>query len=70
MKYKTCGKQLDLKFDLKEFPMTSGGYWSAKRYLENNNLMKEFNKELSTDGYSLVYFANQKLKEIDDEKYR
>ncbi len=57
MKYNTCDKQLDLK----EFPMTGDGYLLAKKYLEDNNLMDEFNKELSTDGYSLVYFANQKM---------
>ena len=41
-----------------EFDLTPEGYQKAKKWLEENNLLCELEKELSTDGYTLVNLAN------------
>ena len=40
-----------------EFDLTPEGYQKAKKWLEENNLLCELEKELSTDGYTLVNLA-------------
>lgn len=46
------------------FPMTSDGYIAAKKYLKEMGRYGEFLVNLtSTDGYSLVAFANSVYRE-------
>ena len=41
------------------FAMTGEGYIKAKQYLKDIGKLEEFeNNKTSTDGYSLVYYAN------------
>lgn len=45
-----------------EFPYTPEGYKQAREWLKDNNKEHLIERELSTDGYSIVSLANH-LKE-------
>lgn len=52
----------------KSFEMTSDGYIKAKEYLKEVGKLKEFeNNKTYTDGYSLVYYANDVAKRLSEE---
>lgn len=53
----------------KSFDMTSDGYSKAKRYLIEIDKLKEFeSNNTSTDGYSLVHYANDVAKRLSEEQ--
>lgn len=53
----------------KSFEMISDGYNKAKEYLNEVDLLKEFeNNKTSNDGYSLVYYANDIAKKLSEEQ--
>jgi oligoribonuclease NrnB/cAMP/cGMP phosphodiesterase (DHH superfamily) len=53
----------------KSFEMTEEGYNKAKKYLIEVNRFEDFeNNKTSTDGYSLVYYANDVAKFLSEEQ--
>jgi len=53
----------------KSFEMSSDGYDKAKQYLKEVNKLKEFeDNKTSTDGYSLVHYANDVAKRLSEEQ--
>jgi oligoribonuclease NrnB/cAMP/cGMP phosphodiesterase (DHH superfamily) len=53
----------------KSFEMSSDGYDKAKQYLKEVGKLKEFeDNKTSTDGYSLVHYANDVAKLLSEEQ--
>ena len=53
----------------KSFKMDRDSYDKARQYLEEVGKLKEFeNNKTSTDGYSLVYYANDVAKKLSEEQ--
>ena len=54
---------------MNKFNMTNEGYIKAKEYLKSINMLDKFeNNKTSVDGYSLVSFANEAYRQINNKE--
>ena len=52
---------------MKPFPYTKEGYRDAKFYLQVVKRYQDIQKELSTDGFTLITMANEHIRRIEKE---